>query len=92
MPVALDTTLPDRTETHLPVDLMIDRSQGSALLAPLTSDGERFLSSVHGLHGAWRAWGAVFIKRALADDLVDLALSQGLRLRLDNRVIGGRHD
>jgi hypothetical protein len=75
MPDFKSTTTKSKNSTG--VDVLVDLTRGSALLAPTTRNGERFLESVN---CSCRPFGAVFCRRDLAELLIIRAEQAGLRV------------
>jgi hypothetical protein len=59
-------------------DLVADLTAGSALLVPLTQNGEQFLAAAQGT----RIFGAVFCKRSTAELLIVRAAQDGVAVRI----------
>jgi hypothetical protein len=69
-------------------DIVVDLTQGSGLVIPLTPAGVYFVAAVQGQ----RICGAVFTRRATAELLVNRAIRDGIAVRVESDTAEGNHD
>jgi hypothetical protein len=75
------TPADSKIQSHVAADIVADLTSSSALLIPITEEGEEFLTASHGVS---HALGATFCKRSTAEQLIAMAKRRGVAVRVES--------